>query len=117
MTSYRLFLWSREENRLQQKHIATAGADGAGLLEAFDHIGRSMLGGMRREGDPSTCPPRPSKIARARRHLIAARRLLEDMGEHMLAQRTAAPIAELERRDGDGDGSPLTACLLPRLPA
>lgn len=108
MASYRLFLWSRGENRLQEHKVATeTGASGVGLLETLDQIGRHAMlndGGI----SPFLVPcdliaepaatPRPAKLVRARRHLSAARQLLEDVGEHMLAERTAGPLAELNRR-------------------
>ncbi|ARS26342.1 hypothetical protein [Sphingomonas sp. KC8] len=109
MASYRLFLWSRGENRLQEHQVATdTGAGSIGLLETLNEIGRHA---MRDDDDEigrylASCaivaepvaPRRPAKLVRARRHLSAARQLLEDVGEHMLAARTAVPLAELNRR-------------------
>ena len=119
MTSYRLFLWSRYENRLRERHVVTdASDDGDGLLDTFDHIGRCALIAEERLPaiDPIVPEPRavrPGKLVRARRHLLAARRLLEDMGETVLAARAAAPLDEIDRRRTARD----PACLLPRLPA
>jgi len=118
MTSYRLFLWSRGENRLRERAVLTdAAPDGDGLLDTFDRIGRCAL--IAEDQLPSADPilpetgrrARPSKLVRARRHLLVARRLLEDMGEHILAARASAPLDELEKRKATG------ACVLPRLPA
>lgn len=109
MASYRLFLWSRGENRLQEHQVATdAGAGSMGLLETLSAIGRHAI---RNDDDEigrylASCdmmaepivPRRPAKLVRARRHLSAARQLLEDVGEHRLAARTAVPLAELSRR-------------------
>ena len=117
MTSYRLFLWSRGENRLRERHVVTDAGDG--LLDTFDRIGRCALIAEERlpAADPILPEPhaaaRPGKLARARRHLLAARRLLEDMGETVLAARAAAPVDEIDRRRESRD----PACLLPRLPA
>lgn len=120
MTSYRLFLWSRGENRLRERHVVVdVGDDGNGLLDTFDRIGRCALIAEDRlpAADPilpePAAPVRLGKLARARRHLLVARRLLEDMGETVLAARAAAPLAEIDRRRKAHD----RACLLPRLPA
>ena len=125
MTSYRLFLWSRGENRLRERHVVTDAADvGEGLLDTFDRIGRCALIAEERlpAADPIVPEPRPArpgKLARARRHLLAARRLLEDMGETVLAARAAAPLDEIDRRGKARarDAAHERACLLPRLPA
>lgn len=121
MASYRLFLWSRGENRLQEHEVATdTGASGVGLLETLDQIGRHA---MLNDGGISPFltlaePTAPAKLVRASRHLRAARQLLEDVGEHMLAARTAVPLAELNRRDDDAPESPSAGtCHLPHLPA
>lgn len=120
MTSYRLFLWSRYENRLRERHVVTDGGDG--LLDTFDQIGRCALIAEERlpAADPIVPEPRaarPGKLARARRHLLAARRLLEDMGETVLAARAAAPVDEIDQRRKARDAANQRACLLPRLPA
>ncbi|WP_380876787.1 hypothetical protein ACFB49_10130 [Sphingomonas sp. DBB INV C78] len=117
MASYRLFLWSRTENRLRESDLAAEpGADGAELLEAFDHVGRCALHASGSELPELDNLPVLSKTARARQHLRAARRLLEDLGEYVLAARTAVPLAELNRRGSD-DGDRDQPRLLPHLPA
>ena len=118
MASYRLFLWSRTENRLRERDlVAEPGTDGAELLEAFDHVGRCAIRASGTELPVSDELLTLGKTARARQHLRAARKLLEDLGEYVLAARTAVPLAELNRRDDDGDADRDRPYQLPHLQA
>ncbi|SNS08193.1 hypothetical protein SAMN06295912_101223 [Sphingomonas laterariae] len=81
MASYRLFLWSRDENRLEERMVAT---DTAGLLDTFDRIGRSAVREATHQHNVSP-----------RRYLSAA--ALDKQGDDSQADHSAGPACVLPR--------------------